>query len=82
MKTFNTFVSEANELANSKTNTLNFIVSNFYRFINKEDKDNKALLLLIAALTVLNTAKEGDTQVISTARRLAQSALSRPGRGK
>ena len=89
MKKLSTFITEdADELpdiassssADAKKGTINFIVSNFYRFVNSSDvQDNKSLLMLIAALSVLNTSS--DSTAIQAARRLTQMALVRRGGG-
>lgn len=71
------------EVPDSRTNLINFIVQNFYRFINNPSmKDDRSLLLLIAALSTIS-ASEGDSpQALQAARRLAQAALARAGRMK
>ena len=77
-------ITEAeDEVPDSRTNLINFIVQNFYRFINNPNmKDDRSLLLLIAALSTIS-ASEGDSpQALQAARRLAQNALSRVGRMK
>lgn len=81
MKKFNDFIVEEKDddvTADTKKGVVNFITSNFYRFINStEEGDNKALLMLVAALSVLNTDQPNSVQV---ARRLAQMALVRSGK--
>lgn len=81
MKKFNDFIIEEKDddvTADTKKGVVNFITSNFYRFINSPDEgDNKALLMLVAALSVLNTDQPNSVQV---ARRLAQMALVRSGK--
>lgn len=83
MKKFNDFIIEEKDddtQADTQKAVVNFITSNFYRFINSPDEsDNKSLLMLVAALSVLNTNQPNATQV---ARRLAQMALTRSGRKK
>jgi len=77
-------ITEAeDEVPDSRTNLINFIVQNFYRFINNPNmKDDRSLLLLIAALSTIS-ASEGDSpQALQAARRLAQNALARAGRMK
>lgn len=64
-----------------KSAIINTIVSNFYRTINTRNGDNQQLLLLIAALSVLNS-ETNSAQAISAARRLAQLAMSKGGRRK
>jgi hypothetical protein len=83
MKKFNDFIIEEKDddtQADTQKAVVNFITSNFYRFINSPDEsDNKSLLMLVAALSVLNTNQSNAVQV---ARRLAQMALVRSGRKK
>ena len=78
MKKFEEFVIEAqddDEDLSSKKALVNFIASNLYRFANKPDTENsRGLLLLIAALGVLNTSD--DPQAVNTAKRLATGALN------
>lgn len=85
MKTLEDFLKEeeGEEGADSKAQLINFIVQNFYRFINNPNmKDDRALLMLIAALATIS-ASEGDSpQALQAARRLAQNALARGGRMK
>jgi GH24 family phage-related lysozyme (muramidase) len=82
MKDRKTFVDEARDddtSLDTRRGIINFITSNFYRFINQPDAgDNKSLLMLIAALSVLNTSNED--QATQAARRLAQMALVRSGK--
>jgi hypothetical protein len=74
---FDEFINEAQddtEDLSTKKALVNFIASNLYRFANKPEGENtKGLLLLIAALGVLNTSD--DPQAINTARRLATAGL-------
>lgn len=66
----------------TKQATLNFIASNFYRFTNSPDEtDSKSLLMLIAALGVLNMGDD-NPNAIQIAKRLAQLALVRSGKKK
>lgn len=77
-------ITEAeDDVPDTRSNLINFIVQNFYRFINNPNmKDDRSLLLLIAALSTIS-ASEGDSpQALQAARRLAQNALSRAGRMK
>lgn len=68
--------------ADTKQNTLNFIASNFYRFVNSPDEsDSKSLLMLIAAISVLNMG-EDNPNAVQIAKRLAQLALVRSGKKK
>ncbi len=83
MKKFVDFHEEKDDdtQADTKKGVLNFIVSNFYRFINSPDEnDNKSLLMLVAALTMLNNSDQPNS--VQTARRLAQMALVRSGKKK
>jgi hypothetical protein len=61
--------------ATDRSGIVNTIIANFYRTINTGNGDNRQLLLLIAALSVLNTSTNS-AQAISAARRLAQLAMS------
>ena len=83
MKNFNKFIVEEkdDELStDTKKTVINFITANLYRFINSpEEKDTKSLLMLIAALSVLNTDQP---EALQTARRIAQMALVRAGKKK
>lgn len=77
-------ITEAeDDVPDTRSSLINFIVQNFYRFINNPNmKDDRSLLLLIAALSTIS-ASEGDSpQALQAARRLAQNALSRAGRMK
>lgn len=79
MKTLNNFLSEDDDntdLETAKSTLVTFISSNMARFLSKSDKqDNTPLLMLIAALQLVNIAS--DTQSLSVARRLATAALSK-----
>ena len=77
-------ITEAeDEVPESRSNLINFIVQNFYRFINNPNmKDDRSLLMLIAALSTIS-ASEGDSpQALQAARRLAQNALARTAKMK
>lgn len=81
MKTLNQFLFEEDDDNNddleiSKKTLVSFISSNLARFLSKSDKqDNTPLLMLIAALQLVNTAS--DPQSLTVARRLATAALSK-----
>ena len=77
-------ITEAeDEVPDSRTNLINFIVQNFYRFINNPNmKDDRSLLLLIAALSTISASEGESPQALQAARRLAQAALARAGRMK
>lgn len=51
------------------------IATNFLRFASQDQKDVKGLLLLLAALSVLNSGS--DTNTLNIARRLATSGMSK-----
>ena len=73
---FEEFVQEAKEDEqdlSTKKALVNFIASNLFRFANKPEGDTKGLMLLVAALGILNTSD--DAQAVNTARRLATAAL-------
>jgi hypothetical protein len=57
----------------TKKAIVNFIAANLYRFANKPEGDTKGLMLLVAALGILNTSD--DATAVSVARRLATAAL-------
>lgn len=62
---------------------INFIVQNFYRFINNPNmKDDRALLMLIAALATISASDGSSPQAMQAARRMAQNALARGGKMK
>lgn len=64
------------DTTSTKGAVINYIVANFYRFINNPNTtDNKVLLTLIAALGIVNASD--DPAAIGAARRLAQNALTR-----
>lgn len=68
--------------ASTKNTMLSLITSYLQRFANVVDtKDDRPLLLLIAALNVLNTSDD-NLQAVSTAKRLAQMAFMKSGRTK
>ena len=80
MKTLNNFLAEDDDsnddLELTKKSLVTFISSNLARFLSKSDRqDNTPLLMLIAALQLVNTAS--DTQSLTVARRLATSALAK-----
>lgn len=85
MKTLKDFINEAPEDTNpidTKKSVVSFIASNFYRFINSTDEnDTKSLMMLVAALSVLNSGVDQQS-AIQVARRLAQAALQRSGKKK
>lgn len=68
--------------AGTRKSMLALITSYFQRFVNSGDvKDNRSLLLLVAALNILNSNTD-DSYAISTAKRLAQMAFIRSGKMK
>lgn len=62
-----------------KKQLVNLIATQLYKFVNSPSYDVKSLIMLVAALTLLN-AGESNSQANNTARRLAVSAMSRRGR--
>jgi hypothetical protein len=84
MKKLNDFLKEEDEPENdSRSQLINFIVQNFYRFINNPGmKDDRSLLMLIAALATISASDGSSPQALQAARRLAQNALSRSGKMK
>lgn len=84
MKTLEDFLNEEDEQPNDQRDQLiNFIVQNFYRFINNPSmKDDRALLMLIAALATISASDGQSPQAMQAARRLAQNAMARGGRMK
>lgn len=73
---FEEFVQEAKDEEqdlSTKKALVNFIASNLYRFANKPEGDTKGLMLLVAALGILNTSD--DQSAVNAARRLATAAL-------
>jgi hypothetical protein len=64
----------------SKKAIVSFIASNLMRFVNKPDADDRGLILLVAALSVLNLGEDSTT--INIARRLATASLVTKTRGK
>jgi len=84
MKTLEDFLNEEDEQpSDQRAQLINFIVQNFYRFINNPSmKDDRALLMLIAALATISASDGQSPQAMQAARRLAQNALARGGRMK
>ena len=72
-------LNEADEL-NTKKSIISFIASNLIRFANRPDGDEKGLIMLVAALGVLNVSD--DQAAINIARRLATSALIAKSKSK
>ena len=84
MKTLEDFLNEEDERPSDQRDQLiNCIVQNFYRFINNPSmKDDRALLMLIAALATISASDGQSPQAMQAARRLAQNAMARGGRMK
>lgn len=84
MKTLEDFLKEdEDQPSDQRQQLINFIVQNFYRFINNPSmKDDRALLMLIAALATISASDGQSPQAMQAARRLAQNALARGGRMK
>lgn len=79
MKQFLDFISEKAEEpldhAEAKKALMGLISSNFFRFANSNNGDDRPLLMLIAALGVVSAST--DLQSLNIARRLATGAVSR-----
>ena len=76
MINFGEFIQEAadeEQDLSTKKAIVSFIASNLYRFANKPDGDTKGLMLLVAALGILQTGDNATT--VNAARRLATAAL-------
>lgn len=86
MKKLNDFLKEdetEDQPEDNKSQLINFIVQNFYRFINNPSmKDDRALLMLIAALATISAADGSSPQAMQAAKRLAQNALARGAKMK
>lgn len=61
--------------SNTKAGLQSLIANAFFRFANEKDQDTKGMLLLIAALSMLNSGD--DVQTLNAARRLATAGMSR-----
>ena len=71
MKKFSEFNEEASDEDNTKKSVLNLIATSLNRQASStSDKDTRSILMLIAALGMLN-AKDDTGLSLSTARRLA-----------
>ena len=84
MKTLEDFLNEEDDQSpDQRDQLINFIVQNFYRFINNPSmKDDRSLLMLIAALATISASDGQSPQALQAARRLAQNALARGGKMK
>ncbi len=58
----------------SKSNLINYITSNFYKTLNDKDGNQRKLLLLIAAISMLNI---NDDSATAAARKLAQMTIKK-----
>lgn len=58
----------------SKASLINYITSNFYKTVNEKDGDQRKLLLLIAAISMLNV---NDESALTAARKLAQMSIKK-----
>lgn len=58
----------------TKSSLINYITSNFYKTVNDKDGDPRKLLLLIAAISMLNI---NDESALTAARKLAQMSVKR-----
>lgn len=73
-KPLSQIVLEANA-ANTKAGLQSLIANAFFKFANEKNQDTKGMLLLIAALSMLNSGD--DVQTLNAARRLATAGMSR-----
>ena len=74
MKKFSEFNEEASDEDNTKKSVLNLIATSLNRQASSSsDKDTRSILMLIAALGMLN-AKDDTGLSLSTARRLASGS--------
>lgn len=83
MKTLNDFLKEEDDdkTVDSRKSLIQFITANFYRLAQQQDlKNDRGMLLLIAAISMLSV--DDDTQIVNTAKRLAQLALTQSGKSK
>jgi hypothetical protein len=77
------FLKEEDETPDGRDQLISFIVQNFYRFINNPNmKDDRSLLMLIAALATISASGDNSPAALQAARRLAQTALTRGGKMK
>ena len=82
-KTLEDFLNEEDEAPDGREQLINFIVQNFYRFINNPSmKDDRAMLMLIAALATISVTEGNSPVYLQAASRLAQNALSRGSKMK
>lgn len=68
------FINEADNTAQAKISLVNFISTNLTRLASSNSIDQRPIILLTAALGILNSSE--DVQTVSTARRIAQIAIS------
>jgi hypothetical protein len=73
MKKFSEFNEEISDEDNTKKSVLNLIATSLNRQASSSDKDTRSILMLIAALGMLN-AKDDTGLSLSTARRLASGS--------
>jgi hypothetical protein len=72
-------VDDTEDLSNKKA-LVAFIASNLAKFVQNPNDNSSSMLLLVAALSLLNLGD--DQQTINTARRLAQLSLSKTSKPK
>jgi hypothetical protein len=72
-KPLNQFIAEATN-SNTKAGLQSQIANAFFRAANSKGGDTRSLLLLIAAITILNSGD--DVHTLNIARRLATSGMS------
>jgi len=81
LKPFSEFLKEDSPNATTtKASVMSTIVSNFQRFANSADSDNGALIMLTAALAMLNASDS--SYALQSAKRLSQMAATRAGKSK
>ena len=73
-KPLSQIILEANS-ANSKAGLQALIANAFFKFANEKNQDTKGMLLLIAAISMLNSGD--DVHTLNAARRLATAGMSR-----
>jgi len=76
MKKFSEFNEETSDEDNTKKSVLNLIATSLNRQASSSDKDTRSILMLIAALGMLN-AKDDTGLSLSTARRLASGSTTK-----
>ena len=73
MSEIDLLIEEA-ELDSSNKNLIDYITSNIFRVVNSKNYDQRKMLLLIAAISMLNVK---DETAAAAARKIAQMNLSK-----